>query len=438
MRVIFPLLLASLAASSPSAAAAETRPNLIVILADDLGIECLTSYGGKSHQTPNIDRLRAQGMQFSHCFSNPFCSPSRASLLTGRYPFKNGLKEVLHSKRQEETYLSPEQPGFPRQLKAAGYATAIAGKWHVSLLHKHNTIRAFGFDEYQVWQIFDGEGKKRRRFWTPHLNRNGSLIADDIKERYGPDVDLEFLLDFVRRHAEGKQPFFAYYTTCLPHYPWEPTPDSKEQGYVVPNTEHKGDPKYFPEMVAYLDKQVGRILKTVDELGIAQNTVVMFLSDNGTDRDLTNLWGDGKRIQGGKGTMTDRGTRVPLIVRWPGRIEAGSSCDDLVDFSDFLPTLCEITGAPLPKDELHGRSFAPQLSGNPGRPREWVHVQHQNERHVRSRDYLLDHRGQLRPVTELPDDPAPVIERELTPKEQSARRLLQAAFDELRSRAGQL
>jgi arylsulfatase A len=341
------------------------------------------------------------------------------------------LKEVLHSKRQEETYLSPQQPSFPRQLKSAGYATAIAGKWHVSLLHKHNTITEFGFDEYQVWQIFDDEGNKRRRFWTPHLNRNGTLIADEIKNRYGPDLDMEFLLDFVRRNAEEKKPFLAYLTTCLPHYPWEPTPDSKQRGYVSPNTEHKGDPKYFPEMVAYLDKQVGQILNTLDELGIAQNTVVMFLADNGTDQNLTNLWGDGKRIQGGKGTMTDRGTRVPLIVRWPGRIKEGSNRDDLIDFSDIFPTLCEIAGAPLPKDKLHGRSFLPQLLGEPGKPREWVHVQDKGQRHVRSRDFILTHKGGFRPVTELPDDPAPPIKRELTAKEQAARKALQAAFDEL-------
>jgi arylsulfatase A len=372
-------------------------------------------------------------MRFSHCFSNPYCSPSRASLLTGRYPFKNGLKEVLSTTRQEETHLSPAQPSFPRQLKSAGYATAIVGKWHVSLLHRHNTINAFGFDQYQVWQIFDGEGNKRRRFWTPHLNRNGTLIAEEIKNRYGPEVDLEFFLDFVRRHALRKQPFFACYATCLPHYPWEPTPDSKEQGYVAPGPEHKGDPKYFPEMVAYLDQQVGQILQALDELGIANDTVVMFLADNGTDRDLVNLWGNGKRVQGGKGTMTDRGTRVPLIVRWPGQIEAGATCDDLVDFSDLFPTLCELARAPLPGEQLHGRSFAPRLSGKPGNPREWVHIQDQGQRHVRNRQFILTHKGQFRPVTDLPDDPAPAIERELTEQEQSARSALQAAFHELRN-----
>ena len=173
------------------------------------------------------------------------------------------------------------------------------------------------------------------------------------------------------------------------------------------------------------------IMKTLDDRGIADNTVVMFLADNGTDRDQVSLWGDGKRIQGGKGTMTDRGTRVPLIVRWPGRIEAGSTCDALVDFSDIFPTLCDIVGAPLPEEKLHGRSFLPQLAGEPGNPREWVHFQDKEQRVVRNRDFLLDQKGQLRPVTDLADDPAPVITRKLTETEESARKALQAVFDSL-------
>ena len=128
-------------------------------------------------------------------------------------------------------------------------------------------------------------------------------------------------------------------------------------------------------MVAYLDKQIGVMLQTLDDLGIAENTIVLFLADNGTDGDLVNTWGDGKKIAGGKGTMTDRGTHVPLLVRWPGHIQAGSTCEDLVDLSDIFPTLCELTGAKLPEQTIHGRSFAPQLLGKPGQPREWIHIQ---------------------------------------------------------------
>ncbi len=404
------------------------KPNIVVILADDLGIECLKSYGGTSHETPNIDELARQGMRFTRCFSNPFCSPSRASLLTGRYPFKNGLKTVLHSRAQENLYLHPDQPSFARQLKQAGYATGLAGKWHLSLLHKHNTIRDFGFDQYQSWQIFDEKGRKTTRYHQPHLNRNGTIIADEVKERYGPEVNLEFLLDFMKTNAAKKQPFLAYLTTVLPHYPWEPTPDSAEKGYRQPDPEHKGDLKYFPDMVAYLDKNVGRVLRTLDELGIADNTIVMFLADNGTDRDLVNLWGDGVKVRGGKGTLTDRGTHVPLLVRWPGHIQAGSKCDDLIDFSDFLPTLCELAGAPLPAVEIHGRSFAPQLLGKPGNPREWIHIQHEGQRQVRNSEYMLNNKGRLQRVVELGGKPAEAAD---PGKDAAARKSLQAVFDRL-------
>lgn len=392
-------------------------------------IECLSSYGGKSLKTPNIDKLATQSMRFSRCFSNPFCSPSRASLLTGRYPFKNGLKVVLDSKGKEDLYLHPDQPSFARQLKQAGYATEIAGKWHLSLEHKHNTINELGFDQYQTWRIFDDNGKKTTKYWTPYLIRNGTVIADQVKERYGPDVDLEFHLDFIKSTAAKKQPFLAYYATCLPHFPWEPTPDSKDQGYRESVIGHKGDPKYFPDMVAYLDKHVGRIMQTLDDLGIADNTLVVFLADNGTDRDLTNTWGDGKQLRGGKGTMTDRGTHVPLIVRWPGQIKPGSICDDLVDFSDLFPTLCELTGTPLPNAEIHGRSFAPQLLGKPGNPREWIHIQNANDRQVRNSEYMLNNKNELRRVVEWWQDPAEPNDNRDPDKDDAARHSLQAVFD---------
>lgn len=415
------------------ASVASAKPNIVLILADDLGVECLSSYGGKSHHTPNLDRLAKEGMRFTQSFSNPYCSPSRGQLLTGRYPFQNGLKVVLHSKNQENIYLRPSQPGFVRQLKQHGYATQLVGKWHVSLEHKHNTIREFGFDHYQTWQIFDEKGERTTRYWNPYLMRDDTIVAGEIENRYGPDIDLEVTLDFIKASANSKTPFLAYYSTCLPHFPWEPTPDSKDETYRAPNTSHKGDPKFFPEMVAYLDKQIGTILQTLDALGIADNTIVMFLADNGTDRDLVNTWGDGKKVSGGKGTMTDRGTRIPLIVRWPGRIVAGGTCDDLVDLSDIFPTLCELTGARLPDEKIHGRSFAPRLLGKPGTPREWIHIQNADDRQVRNRDYMLDNKNRLRRVVELWEDPAEPNENPETEESAAARRTLQAVFDSLKN-----
>ena len=434
--LLFAFLLGLAAAGGAGATAPIVRgdsPNLLVILADDLGIECLSSYGGKSHQTPHLDRLAAQGMRFTHCFSNPYCSPSRATLLTGRYPYRNGLNEVLFSaERHADTYLRPDQPSFARQLKQAGYATALAGKWHLSLLHRHNTIRDFGFDHYVSWQIFRADGTKTERYYEPHYIQDGENIARRIKDRFGPDVSVEFLIDFIKASAARKRPFLAYYTSILPHFPWVPTPDSTDQPAALKSRDEVGDPRFFPDMVRYLDKQVGQLLATLDEVGVANNTVVIFLADNGTDHRLRNQWGDGRTIVGGKGTMTDRGTRVPLVVRWPERIAARSTCDDLIDFSDFLPTLCELAGAPPPTAELHGRSFAPQLFGRRGTAREWVHVQDKEARHVRNREYILTNRNQLRPVVELWEPEAKAIQADQqSDKEQAARKTLQAVFDSL-------
>jgi arylsulfatase A len=217
---------------------AAAKPNVLLILADDLGIECLSSYGGTSHKTPNLDRLAKEGMRFTHCFSNPFCSPSRGTLLTGRYPFQNGLKVVLHSKQQEDIYLRPEQPSFVRQLKEHGYGTQLVGKWHVSLEHKHDTIRAFGFDHYQTWRIFDEQGGKTTRYWNPHLVRDGRIIAGETHHRYGPDEDLMIALDFMHQSAATQTPFLVTYATCLPHYPWSrrPTARNNATAHRTPRT----------------------------------------------------------------------------------------------------------------------------------------------------------------------------------------------------------
>lgn len=432
-RAIQAILLITLCQLSPAKDTA--RPNILVILADDLGIESLSSYGGASHKTPNLDKLASQGMRFTNCFSNPTCSPSRATLLTGRYSFLHGMKEVIWDpKKHSKSFVNPAtQPSFARQLKSAGYATAIAGKWQLSFLHQRDQINAFGFDQYQCWQIFDAKEQRTTRFHKPHFNRNGKVIANEIADQYGPDVDVDFLVDFIKAsHAEEK-PFLAYHTSLLPHFPWVPTPDSKDQSYRPESNDNtqKGDPGFFPDMVTYLDKCVGRLLTELEELGIADNTIVIFLADNGTDISLSNELKNGKTVNGGKGTMTDRGTHVPLIVRWPGMIEAGSTCEDLIDFSDMLPTLCELANASLPEQKIHGRSFAPQLLGKPGESREWVHIQNKNQRYLRTKEYILDSNGQFRPVIELWNDPAKPLSEELSKEAQAGRRELKKVFEQL-------
>jgi arylsulfatase A len=356
-------------------------PNIVFILADDLGIECVSALGGQSYSTPNIDKLAADGMKFTHCFSAPACSPTRAQLLTGLYPFGNGIAHVIYKPGKHQEFLSPEKfTSFASLLKKKGYATAMAGKWQLSFLQDHDTIRDFGFDEYCAWQIFDGK-KKTSRHYNPTLRRNGKTVKYSDQE-YGPDVLCEFSLDFIQRNRD--KPFCLYYCSLLPHFPWVPTPDSQDQ--TMPKGA-LGNPRFFPDMVDYLDKIVGKITHEIDRLGLAEDTIIIFTGDNGTDQRLTSLYQD-RSIPGGKGTMRDTGVRVPFVVRQPGRIKAGSQSSALVDFSDILPTFCTLAGTPVPEG-LHGRSFHKLLDDPTQAHREWVYYEYLTNKAVRTAQSTL-------------------------------------------------
>lgn len=408
---------------------AERPPNVLVIVADDLGLECVQSYGGLSYETPNIDALAEKGMRFTHCFSNPLCSPSRAQLLTGRYPFRNGITRVIYQPENHREFLDPTQEtSFATLLKKAGYATAIAGKWQVSFLHERDTLNAHGFDEYQMWQIFH-DGQKTSRYANPTMRQNGKVLQAELKGKYGPDANVAFLIDFMRRHKD--EPFLAYYTALLPHYPWEPTPDSEEP---LRAADGDGDKKYMPDMVAYLDKQVGQLVAALEELKLRDNTLVIFVADNGTDRRITSKWSNGietRNAVGGKGTMTDAGTRVPLVANWPGVIAAGKVNHDLIDLSDLLPTLVELTGASLPAKPIDGRSFLPQLRGEPGDPRSWIHVQDKQQRYVRNRDFIFTWQQQLRPVVETGQAKAATIKSPYSASQAEAAQQLKLAQQQI-------
>ena len=375
------------------------KPNIILILADDLGIEALNSYGGRGVRTPHLDKLATGGMLFTHCFANPACSPSRAELLTGTYPSFNGVQHVL-GKWDDDTYLDPNQfNSFANQLKKAGYATAVAGKWNISWLERNDTVKAFGFDEHCLWQMYDRNGVKRSRFYKPYFRINGKVEETSIAERFGPDVLTDFMIDFMKRKKD--RPFLVYYPALLVHTPYIRVPGGPETN-ALPDSKQKKGPECFPEMVEYLDKNVGRLVNAVDELGISNNTIVIFCADNGTHGPVTSIWGENiTRIKGGKMTMTDRGSRVPLIVSWPNTIKPGTRCDDLVELADFLPTFLEIASAPKPVQRVHGQSFFPQLLGKEQPSKQWVHIEYKNDRQIRTREWIYTAKGTLTRVNEL-------------------------------------
>jgi arylsulfatase A len=355
------LLLVSLLVALASAA--ERKPNLVLILADDFGYEAVTANGGQSYRTPNIDRLAAGGMRFEHCHVQPLCTPTRVQLMTGIYNIRNYVDFQL---------MDPKVTTFGQLLKTAGYTTAIAGKWQLGTDPKGP--KQLGFDESVLWQLT----RRPPRYANPGLEING-VEKDYDNGEYGPTLINDFALDFITRHKD--HPFFLYYPMILTHDPFQPTPDSKDwdpkaKGETTSFSKEKVNlnVKYFADMTAYMDKMVGRVIAKLDELGLRENTLVIFLGDNGTDVDVTSRF-KGKPYRGGKGTRTARATHVPLVASWPGHIEAGKVNSDLIGSVDFLPTLCEAGGAAAPASlKIDGRSFLPQLLGQNGNPRDWLYV----------------------------------------------------------------
>ncbi len=394
------------------------KPNIILIMADDLGYECLSCYGSLSYKTPVLDELARTGVRFENCHSQPLCTPSRVKIMTGRYNFRNYTR-FGHFDFREKT--------FAQVLKKAGYATCIAGKWQLMGRGAAGPYDA-GFDEYCLWHMEDAFAPKGSRYRSPKIIKNGKLL-DGLEGKYGPDIFCDYILDYIERHKDG--PFFVYYPMTLVHGPFVPTPNSPD--WAQP--EHKRDKKYFADMVAYMDKVVGRIVSKLDELGLRKNTLVLFTGDNGTGRGITSQM-RGRTVKGGKGLTIDTGTHVPLIANWKGAAPVGKVCEDLVDFSDFLPTLAEAAGAALPENvTIDGRSFLPQLRGLKGNPKEWLLCHYVSQRgrdfkrFVRDKRWKLYHTGELFDVQTDPLEQSPISPGEGGEQAGQVRRRFQAVLD---------
>lgn len=326
-------------------------------MADDSAVDNYSCYGSDYFETPRLDKLAESGAKFNYCYSQPVCTSSRVKIMTGRDNVRN---YVIFG------CLDNKEKTFGSMLKDAGYATAVAGKWQLHGEPNGSVPSDHGFDTFCLWN-FPGGGAER--FWNPSLIQDGRLL-DTNETDYGPDIIADFLIDFIKENKDG--PFFAYYPMILVHNPFLPTPDSKP---VKGRTKKQEALENYRDMVSYADKIVGRLVDTLDELEIRDNTIVIFTADNGTNRSLTYPFHGEQRL-GEKGLATERGSHVPLIVNGPGLVPSGIVSDDLVDFSDILPTLAEISGAELPDAILDGRSIWPQIQGKKGNPREWVFQYH--------------------------------------------------------------
>ena len=352
-----------------SASGEISRPNILFILADDVGQEVLGSYGGESYATPHLDELARTGMRFRQGYSLPTCHPTRLTLMTGRYPFRLGTVMWGDFPKAEEPWT------FANLLAAEGYATGIAGKWQLALLRddpKHPQRLGFQHSDLFGWH----EGP---RYYEPMIYRNG-VVRDDTLGHYGPDLYARSLIEFMA--ANRNRPFLAYYSMALCH---DVTDDLETS--VPPGPFDRYDS--YAEMVAEMDRSVGRLVAALNALDLGERTLVLFAGDNGTPQQMiVRAEGrslikepvvprqNGRDVPGGKGKLTDGGTRIPLIANWPGTIEPDQVVDDLVDFSDFLPTFLDLAAAETPRDrELDGSSFAPLLRGKDRPGRTWVYAE---------------------------------------------------------------
>ena len=408
------------------AAAAERPPNIVLIMADDVGCETLGCYGGQSYKTPHIDRLAKTGLKFTHCYAMPVCHPTRTCLLSGRYPRHQGNPRWGTFPRVDEAQT------LAKALQSAGYRTSISGKWQLTLLLKDpQQPHRMGFDDYCLFGWHEGP-----RYHQPMIHQNGALRTD-VSDRYGPSVYVDHMVDFMKRNKD--RPFFAFYSMALCH---DVTDDLKQP---VPYARNKDHYDTFAEMMAQMDIHVGRVTAAIRRLGLEKDTLVLFTTDNGTAKRSLHQAVDGKFIRrpvssrigdklvpGGKGNLSDDGTHVPLLASWPGQISPGTTTDHLVDMSDFLPTFRELTGKTLSSRDrvkIDGQSFAGVLVGRGGRGRRWAYAERGTRRFfVRTQNWKLYNNGKLYHVPRDINEKSPVA-LSRAPKSAAADiRLLQQAI----------
>ena len=341
-----------LVAWADAAAAPTARPHVIFILADDMGLGDLGCYGGKQAPTPRLDRLASEGMRFTQFYSaSPVCSPSRAGWMTGMFPARWRITNYLQTREgnrssEQADFLDPKAPSIARQMKAAGYATGHFGKWHLGGgrdVKDAPKISAYGFDENaSTWESPE-----------PHPDIEGGEAPAKVKRWERTAFFVDKTLDFLKRHKE--QPCFVQVWPDDVHTPWVPDGQTR-----------RGDtPENFHPVLGEADRQIGRLLDGLRDLGIEQNTLVIFASDNGPMPTFGGTRSGG--LRGAKWSLYEAGIRLPFIVRWPGRIPAGKVDDSTVFAAvDLLPSLCAIVGGNLPESAvLDGGDLSAAWLGRP-------------------------------------------------------------------------
>ena len=346
------------------------KPNILLILVDDLGKEWLSCYGAEDIGTPNIDALAKSGTMFNNVYSMPQCTPSRVTLLTGQYPFRHGWVNHWDVPRWgggahfDETM----NPSLGIEMKKAGYVTAIAGKWQIDDFRvEPDALTKNGFDEYCMWTGYEsGITASGNRYQDPYIfTKEGSKTYNG---EFGPDIFKDFIIDFINTHKDS--PMFIYYPMVLTHTPFVDTPDESADGNL---DKHK-------VMTNYVDKITGELVQALKNAKIRNNTVIIWTTDNGTSGKITGNY-IGRKVKGGKSKTTEPGICAPFIVSWPDHVESNKKSDALIDFSDIFSTCLDIAGIE-PMTEwtidnnsyiIDGKSFKDVLLKNKNASeRDWI------------------------------------------------------------------
>ncbi len=365
MRITLALLAA---AAIHGLAPAAIKPNMLFILADDLGYGDLGCYGQAQILTPNIDGLAQGGTRFTQVYAgSPVCAPSRCSLMTGMHNGHGQIRDNI----PHGIFLRDEDITVAEILKSVGYRTGAIGKWGLGTHPSHGTPERQGFDEFYGHQDQD-----QAHFYYPdHLWDNDRVVLlpgnrGERKQQYTQDLFTERALRFIGDNKD--RPFFLYLAYTLPH--WSDYPLKSDESQIVPSDAPYSDrdwpqvEKNYAAMVTMLDRDVGRLMALLDELGIANDTIVFFTSDNGPSAEAKHrpaFFRSAGPFRGVKRDLYEGGIRVPMIARWPGRVPAGRTSDTPWAFWDVLPTLAEIAGAQI-AHPIDGHSIVPALLGGDG------------------------------------------------------------------------
>ncbi len=359
-------------------------PNIIVIMADDLGYGDLSYYGSKRNRTPNLDALAAGGVRFTDFHSScPVCSPTRAGLVTGRYQQRCGIPEVLTVKRHRDQGLASTETTFAKAFKSAGYATGLFGKWHLGYRPQFNPVK-HGFDEFRGYLSGNVD-------YISHIDQAGVYDwwhnTESVEEEgYTTHLITQHAVQFIEDHQT--KPFCLYVAHEAPHYPYQGPDDPADRtvgGKFSTHGSRKDIVNAYRTMVEEMDLGVGQIVKKLRELHLEQETLIFFLSDNGATKA-----GSNGELRGYKGSLWEGGHRVPAFACWPGTIAPGRICHSPAISLDVFPTIASATDVGIPTSlKLDGADLMPELLADKGIPKRTLFWAFKTQKAVRKGSWKL-------------------------------------------------